>query len=202
MVTEHGWGRIIWVRTFLGCCCSRRVVPASFPVVLGNFDVTSPVKLVGKIRTRFQGFSGNSDRANCPGCGKHPSCSSTAKLIYGKTSRKNGQLVLWLCCKRSWIGMLCVLPPTKTNLATLFVARQVRTWVVKRTTSLLNSFCSNFTKQVAHFCRPFYCSFKNKSTQKEQNRGTLMKQCPSAFTLPQSARKHLTRTLQSLFFDH
>ena len=128
MVTEHGWGRIIWVRIFLGCC-SRRVVPASFPVVLGDFHVTSPVKLVGKIRTRFQGFSGNSDSANWPGCGKHPSCSSTAKLIYGKTSRKNGQLVLWLCYKRSWIGMLCVLPPTKTNLATLFVARQVRTWL-------------------------------------------------------------------------
>ena len=62
-------------------------MPASFPVILGDFDVTSPVKLVGKIRTRFQGFSDNLDSANWPECGKHPSCSSTAKLIYGKTSR-------------------------------------------------------------------------------------------------------------------
>ena len=30
-------------------------------------DVTSPVKLVGKIRTRFQASSGNSDSANWPG---------------------------------------------------------------------------------------------------------------------------------------
>ena len=40
------------------------------------------------------------------------------------------------------------------NLATLFAARQVQTWVVKRTTSLFNSFRSNVVKQVArfHFC--------------------------------------------------
>ena len=31
-------------------------------------DVTSPVKLVGKIRTQFQASSGNSDSANWPGC--------------------------------------------------------------------------------------------------------------------------------------
>ena len=31
-------------------------------------DVTSPVKLVEKIRTRFQASSGNSDSANWPGC--------------------------------------------------------------------------------------------------------------------------------------
>ena len=30
-------------------------------------DVTSPVKLVGKIRTRFQASSGNSDSANWAG---------------------------------------------------------------------------------------------------------------------------------------
>ena len=38
----------------------------------------------------------------------------------------------------------------------LFVARQVWMWVVKRATSLFNSFCSNVAKQVARFCRPFY----------------------------------------------
>ena len=35
------------------------------------------------------------------------------------------------------------------NFATLFVARQVRTSVVKHATSLINSFCSNVAKQVA-----------------------------------------------------
>lgn len=37
------------------------------------------------------------------------------------------------------------------NLATLFVTRQVRTAVVKRETSLFNSFGSNVSKQVARF---------------------------------------------------
>ena len=44
-----------------------------------------------------------------------------------------------------------------TQLATtLFVTRQVWTWVVKRATSLFNMFCSNVAKQVACFCCPFY----------------------------------------------
>ena len=65
-------------------------------------------------------------------CCKHPSCCATAKLMYGKTSRKNVQLVSRLCCKTSWIAMLRYLLPTKKekkNLATLSVARQVQTWV-------------------------------------------------------------------------
>ena len=48
------------------------------------------------------------------------------------------------------------------NLVTLFVTRQVRTSVVKRETSLSNSFCSNVSKQVARFfCCPFYCSLNS-----------------------------------------
>ena len=47
------------------------------------------------------------------------------------------------------------------NLATLFVARQVRTWVEKRATSLYNSFGNNIARQVAPFCCPFYWSFNN-----------------------------------------
>ena len=50
--------------------------------------------------------------------------------------------------------MLLVLPPTKTNLTTLFLAKQGRTWVVKRATSLLNLVCSNVAKQVARFLLP------------------------------------------------
>ena len=33
-------------------------------------------------------------------------------------------------------------------------------WVVKRATSLLNSFCSNIAKQVTCFFCPFYCTFR------------------------------------------
>ena len=40
------------------------------------------------------------------------------------------------------------------NLATLFLARQVRTWVVKCATSLFNLGCSNVAKQVARFWLP------------------------------------------------
>ena len=64
-----------------------------------------------------------------------------------KRAIENVQLVLRLCCKTSElnsdVARSQVLPATKTNLATLFVARQVRTWVVKHATSLFNSFCSN-----------------------------------------------------------
>ena len=56
--------------------------------------------------------------------------------------------------KTSCIAMLRVLPPTKKNLATLFVARQVRTWVEKRATSLYNSFGNNVARQVARFLLP------------------------------------------------
>ena len=44
-------------------------------------------------------------------------------------------------------GMLRVVPP-------FLVARHVRTMVIKRTTSLFNSFSSNVAKQVAHFLLP------------------------------------------------
>ena len=71
-----------------------------------------------------------------------------------KKATKNVQLFLEHCCKTSWIAMLRVLPPTKTNLATLFIARQVRTWVVKRATSVFNWFCSNVAKRVARFLLP------------------------------------------------
>ena len=42
----------------------------------------------------------------------------------------------------------------ENNLATVFLARQGRTWVVKRATSLFNLVCSNVAKQVALFLLP------------------------------------------------
>ena len=59
----------------------------------------------------------------------------------------------------SWMVMLLVLPPTKTNLATTFLARQGRTWVVKRATSLFNLVWSNVAKQVARFFLPVLLRF-------------------------------------------
>ena len=42
----------------------------------------------------------------------------------------------------------------ENNLATVFLARQGRTWVVKRATSLFSLFCSNVAKLVARFLLP------------------------------------------------
>ena len=46
---------------------------------------------------------------------------------------------------------LRLLTPAKKIRATLFVARQVRTWAVKRATSLFNSFCNNVRNQLHIF---------------------------------------------------
>ena len=42
----------------------------------------------------------------------------------------------------------------KPYITTLFLAKQGRTWVLKRATSLLNLVCSNVAKQVARFLLP------------------------------------------------
>ena len=68
------------------------------------------------------------------------------------------------CCKwrnsHVWHDSRVILSNQKlefTQLATtLFVARQVWTWVVKHATLLFNMLCSNVAKQVACFCCPFY----------------------------------------------
>ena len=52
---------------------------------------------------------------------------SGSAIVKVKHATKNLQLVLQHCWKTSWIMMLRVLPATKTNLATLFVARRVKT---------------------------------------------------------------------------
>ena len=66
--------------------------------------------------------------------------------VTAKRATKNLQLVLQHCCKKIWIAMLLVLPPTNEYHAPWTVARQVRTWVAKRAISLLNSFCRNFAR--------------------------------------------------------
>ena len=50
--------------------------------------------------------------------------------------------------------------PKKKKLATLFVARQVATSVIKRATSLFHTFCGNVAKHVARFCCPFYLTLR------------------------------------------
>ena len=59
-------------------------------------DVTSPVKLVGKVRTRLQASSGNSDSANCPGYEagdkqqliKSPHTRNRGRVCYSKQQKK------------------------------------------------------------------------------------------------------------------
>ena len=43
----------------------------------------------------------------------------------------------------------------------LFIAKQVWTWVIKRSTLIFNTFCMNVAKQVALFCCPFYRTLKS-----------------------------------------
>ena len=105
-------------------------------------------------------------------CCKHPSCCATAKLMYGKTSRKNVQLVSRLCCKTSWIAMLRYLLPTKKEKkkpCNLICCKTGSNVGVKRRTLLLNSFYSNVAEQVALFYCPFY-SVALKTRAHEKNR--------------------------------
>ena len=57
--------------------------------------------------------------------------------------------------------------------ATLFVARQVRTRVLQRATSLFNSFCSNVAKQIARFLLPFYPTLKADTHERFCSRSML-----------------------------
>ena len=57
--------------------------------------------------------------------------------------------------------MLRVLPPMFKPVNNLICCKTGLMWVVKRATSLFNSFCSNVAKQVAHFCCPFFGTFRN-----------------------------------------
>ena len=65
--------------------------------------------------------------------------------------------------------MLRVLPPTFKPVNNLICCKTGLVWVVKRITSLFNSFCSNVAKQVARFLLLvlpyliFWFEFGNKS---------------------------------------
>ena len=78
-------------------------------------------------------------------------------LSFGKTGKKNVQLVLQHCCKTSWIAILRVLPPTFKPVNNLICCKTGFLWVVKRAQSLFNWSCSNVAGQVAcSFFGPFY----------------------------------------------
>ena len=67
-------------------------------------------------------------------------------------------------CFRLWEVVTESIVKSVYVASTCFVARQFWTWVVKRTTWLFNSFCSNVQKHVLFFffCLPFYYSFNKK----------------------------------------
>ena len=71
-----------------------------------------------------------------------------------KRATKNVQLVLQHCCKPSWIAMLWVLPPMFDPVLQEIRLQGLFSWVVKRATSPLNSFCSHVAKQIARFLLP------------------------------------------------
>ena len=71
-----------------------------------------------------------------------------------KRATKNVQLVLQHCCKPSWIAMLRVLPPMFDPVLQEIRLQGLSSWVVKRATSLFNSFCSHVAKQIARFLLP------------------------------------------------
>ena len=72
-----------------------------------------------------------------------------------KTENKNMRLVLQHCCKTSWIAMFRLLPPVFKPVNNLICCKTGLMWVGKRPTLLVNSFCSNVTRQVKCFSCPF-----------------------------------------------
>ena len=70
----------------------------------------------------------------------------------GVTSRHTGDgPVKRATCKDTKSGPTLYFSQPAT---TWFIAKEVWTWVVKRVTSLFNSFCSNVAKQIARLCCP------------------------------------------------
>ena len=64
-------------------------------------------------------------------------------------------LFVTLCwCKTSWKALLRVLPPSFKSVNNQICCKRGLMWMVKRTTSLFNSFCSNVAKRVARFLLP------------------------------------------------
>ena len=78
-----------------------------------------------------------------------------------KRATKNVQLVLQHCCKTIRIAMLRVLPPTFKLVSNLMCCKTGFMLVVKRATSLYNSFCSNVARQVARFLLPVFPNLKS-----------------------------------------
>ena len=62
----------------------------------------------------------------------------------------------WHCCKTRWIAILRLLPRMFKPINNLICCKACLMWVVKRATSLSNSFCSNVAKQVALFLLPVF----------------------------------------------
>ena len=73
-----------------------------------------------------------------------------------KLATKNVRLFLYHCCKTRWIVILRVLPPMFKPVNNLICCKTGFMWVVKRATSVFNSFCSNVAEQVARFLLPVF----------------------------------------------
>ena len=72
--------------------------------------------------------------------------------------RKNGQEKTrnLFCHSAAKLAMLRVLSLTLKPVSNLICCKTGLMWVVKRATSLFNSFCSNVARQVARFMLPVF----------------------------------------------
>ena len=100
-------------------------------------------------------------------------------LTTKKQATKNTQILLQHCWKTSWKAMLHVLPPTFKPVNNLICCKTGLIWLVKRVTSLCNSFCCNFAKQVACFLLPVFPYLKG-AFHSSQTSGLNFRQLPVA----------------------
>ena len=77
--------------------------------------------------------------------------------------------------------MLRVSPPTSVKPANnLICCKTGLIWVIKRTTTLFNSFCGNVARQVARFLLPVCPSLKGRARHTPQSDTCLSKHVPKA----------------------
>ena len=79
----------------------------------------------------------------------------SSELLRLWTPDQNCQRNVWISASKK----MATLPLKRSSSqpsTTLFVARQVWKWMVKRATSLFNLFCSNVARQVARFVLPVF----------------------------------------------
>ena len=135
-------------------------------------------------------------RVNHATRGSYVTCCKTSLPWVGKTRDKYSRF----CCKsRTALYSLQQIWATCNKLNSS-VGRQIWKWLVKRATSLFNSFDSNVAKQVASFCCPHYriasrnssFFFKGQSSAHAWERTIIITQTPEKHTTNSEKPKRST----------